>query len=59
LAKTGENKQLEAKVHPEVGSYLFNQAREEISNIEQKNKVKIVIKADSERHLEDIDVSYT
>ncbi|NQS99936.1 MAG: ribonuclease E/G, partial [Candidatus Omnitrophica bacterium] len=42
--------------HPDVASYLVNEDRQSIYNLENRHKVKILIKPDSKLHMEELKI---
>jgi len=46
-------------LNPKVASYLFNQAREQLSSLEKESKIQIMIEADSSKGLEEVEITKT
>ncbi len=54
---SSKSREYNISVNPKVASYIYNQVREELLSLENRYNIKIKIEADSNKHLEEIDIS--
>ncbi len=48
---------IKVNLHPKVASYIFNELREEVNNLENEYNTKILIEADSKEHIENVRIT--
>lgn len=57
--KNCKNGEICVSLNPQVASYIFNQGRNELLFLEEASNIKVTILADSNKHLESIDITKT
>ena len=56
IGSSPKDKKIIIGVHPSVASLLYDEARQDVEELEQQYRKKIIIKADSNLHLEQFDI---